>query len=78
MTPEPVCSPRSAQAEIGPLDRGVGELHGLSQFDLAPARALLGETELIGVVPAAERDQLLLGLRGITARAGREANAILS
>jgi glycerate kinase len=58
-----------------PLDRGVGELHGLSQFDLAPARALLGETELIGVVPAAERDQLLLGLRGITARAGREANA---
>jgi glycerate 2-kinase len=58
-----------------PLDRGVDELHGLSQFDLAPARALLGETELIGVVPAAERDQLLLGLRGITARAGREANS---
>jgi glycerate 2-kinase len=58
-----------------PLDRGVDGLHGLSQLDLAPARALLGDTELVGVVPAAERDQLLLGLRGITAQAGREANA---
>jgi len=57
-----------------PLDRGVDGLHGLSQLDLGPARALLGETELVGVVPAAERDQLLLGLRGITARAARETH----
>jgi len=54
-----------------PLDEGVDGLVGLSQLDLAEAR--LGETQLIGVVPAAERDQLLLGLRGITARAGRES-----
>jgi glycerate 2-kinase len=57
-----------------PLDRGVEGLDGLSRLDLAPARTLLGETELIGVVPAAQRDRLLLGLRGITAQAGREAS----
>ena len=56
-----------------PLDEGVDGLVGLSQLDLAQARARLGETQLVGVVPAAERDQLLLGLRGITARAGRES-----
>ena len=56
-----------------PLDEGVDGLVGLSQLDLAPARARLGDTQLVGVVPAAERDQLLLGLRGITARAGRES-----
>ena len=56
-----------------PLDEGVDGLVGLSQLDLAQARARLGETQLVGVVPAAERDQLMLGLRGITARAGREA-----
>jgi glycerate 2-kinase len=58
-----------------PLDEGVDGLIGLSQLDLSQARARLGETQLVGVVPAAERDQLLLGLRGITARAGREAGA---
>lgn len=57
-----------------PLDQGVAGLAGLSQLDLAPARALLRDTELVGVVPAAQLDQHLLGLRGITARAGREAN----
>lgn len=56
-----------------PLDEGVDGLVGLSQLDLSQARVRLGETQLVGVVPAAERDQLLLGLRGITARAGREA-----
>ena len=55
-----------------PLDEGVDGLVGLSQLDLEPARARLGGTQLLGVVPTAERDQLLLGLRGITARAGRE------
>jgi glycerate 2-kinase len=57
-----------------PLDRGVEALEGLSQLDLAPARSLLRETELVGVVPAAQLEQPLLGLRGITAHAGREAN----
>jgi glycerate 2-kinase len=56
-----------------PLDQGVEGLSGLGQLDLAPVRGLLGETELVGVVPAAQLDQSLLGLRGITARAGREA-----
>ena len=56
-----------------PLDEGVDGLVGLSQLDLEPARARLGGTQLLGVVPTAERDQLLLGLRGITARAGRES-----
>ena len=57
-----------------PLDQGVDGLDGLSALDLAPARALLGEIQLVGVVPAAQRDVPLVGLRGITARAGREAN----
>jgi glycerate 2-kinase len=56
-----------------PLDEGVDGLVGLSQLDLAQARVRLGETQLVGVVPATERDQLLLGLRGITARVGRKA-----
>ena len=56
-----------------PLDEGVDGLVGLSQLDLEQARARLGGTQLLGVVPTAERDQLLLGLRGITARAGRES-----
>jgi glycerate kinase len=62
-----------ATADV-PLDRGVEALDGLSELDLAPARGLLADTELVGVVPAAQIDLPLLGLRGITARAGREAN----
>jgi glycerate 2-kinase len=57
-----------------PLDRGVAGLGGLNQIDLTPARAFLGDTELIGIVPAAQLSEPLLGLRGITSRAGREAN----
>jgi len=57
-----------------PLDRGVAGLDGLTELDLAPARGLLGDTELIGVVPAAQLSQPLLGLRGITSLAGRESN----
>ena len=34
-----------------PLDQGVAGLDGLSELDLAPARALLGDTELVGVSP---------------------------
>jgi glycerate kinase len=54
-----------------PLDRGVAGLNGLSEVNLAPARTLLDEIELIGVVPAAQLGQPLLGLRGITSLAGR-------
>jgi glycerate kinase len=58
-----------------PLDQGVVGLHRLRKLDLAPVRTLLGTTELVGVVPAAQLEQPLLGLRGITARVGREAGA---
>jgi glycerate kinase len=58
-----------------PLDSGVAGLDGLSHVDLSPARALVGDTELIGVVPASQHSQQLLGLRGITSLLGREANA---
>jgi glycerate kinase len=65
-----------------PLDQGVAGLHGLSQLDLAPARALLEKTELIGVIPVAQLARPLLGLRGITAvtgrAAGEEADLMLS
>jgi glycerate kinase len=57
-----------------PLDRGVAGLGGLSEVDLAPARALMAYTELIGVVPDSQLTRPLLGLRGITSVAGREAN----
>jgi glycerate kinase len=57
-----------------PLDRGVAGLDGLGELDLAPAQSLLGDTELVGVVPAAQVSQPLLGLRGITSHAGRESN----
>jgi glycerate kinase len=57
-----------------PLNRGVAGLDGLSEVDLAPARARVGHTELIGVVPVTQLSQTLLGLRGITSLAGREAN----
>ncbi|MFW6597068.1 glycerate kinase [Propionibacteriaceae bacterium Y2011] len=55
------------------LTGGVAELGRLSRIDLTPVRQLLGDTELIGVVPADQRDDHLLGLRGITSRRGREA-----
>jgi glycerate kinase len=58
-----------------PLDRGVAGLDGISEVNLARVRTLLDETELVGVVPPAQLSQPLLGLRGITSRAGREADA---
>jgi glycerate 2-kinase len=58
-----------------PLDRGALPLAQLTALDLRPARALVADTELIGVVPAAELGALLLGLRGITSRLGRERDA---
>jgi glycerate 2-kinase len=59
-----------------PLDGGVADFEGLSGLDLAPARMLLGETELVGVAPASQLSQPLLGLRGVTSRAGREADVV--
>lgn len=55
------------------LADGVAGLTGLTAVDLDPVRERLAGTELIGVVPSAERDAVLLGLRGITSRRGRAA-----
>jgi glycerate kinase len=61
----------SAGAE---LTGGVRGLAGLSAVDLTAARHLLAGVELIGVVPAAEREAQLLGFRGITSRRGRSVD----
>jgi glycerate 2-kinase len=59
-----------------PLDGGISALEGISELNLAPARALLGEAELVGIVPVSQLSQPLLGLRGITSRVGREAGVV--
>ncbi len=55
-----------------PLDRGAAPLSELTELDLAPALDLVEGVDLVGVVPEAELSALLLGLRGITSRRGRE------
>ncbi len=62
-----------ARSSGGRLSDGVAGLSGLTAVDLAAVRSVLADVELIGVVPAAERDDQLLGLRGITSRRGRAA-----
>ena len=54
-----------------PLDAGVEPLGRLTRVDLGPVRERLVGTELVGVVPADQLRQALLGLRGITSLAGR-------
>jgi len=56
-----------------PLDVGVDPLGRLTRLDLSRVRARLGGTELVGVVPASQLGQPLLGLRGITSLTGRAA-----
>jgi glycerate 2-kinase len=56
-----------------PLGGGVEPLGRLTSLDLSGARAALGRTELVGVLPATQLGQPLLGLRGITSLAGRAA-----
>ncbi len=60
-----------ARADV-PLDGGAGPLGRLARLDLGPARELLTGVELVGVVPQSQLAAQLLGLRGITARLGRE------
>lgn len=63
-----------AHADVA-LDAGVGGLAGITRLDLEPARALVGDTELVAVVDPAELGDLLLGLRGVTARRGHATGA---
>jgi glycerate 2-kinase len=58
----------------GPLDAGVGPLDRLNRVDLTPVRDRIADVELVGVVPAQQLQQPLLGLRGITSLAGRAAD----
>lgn len=53
-----------------PLDAGAAALASLTRVDLDPARRLLGATRLTAVVADDEASDLLLGLRGVTARRG--------
>ena len=57
------------------LDAGAAGLAGLASIDLTPARNLIGGTELVAVVEASELGDLLLGLRGVTARRGHAVGA---
>lgn len=59
-----------ATADV-PLTGGLDGLTKISRIDLAPVRALLGDADLVGVVPADQCDRALLGLRGITSLLGR-------
>lgn len=62
-----------AVADGARITSGAAALTGLTAVDLYPVRTLLAGIELVGVVPSAERDDQLLGLRGITSRRGRAA-----
>lgn len=57
-----------------PLDRGVDALAPITRLDLDPVRDLLAGVRLVGIVPEAEIERHLLGLRGITSLFGREVN----
>lgn len=58
-----------------PLDMGYAGLGGITAVDLGPVRQLIGDTELVAVVPSDQLGQHLLGLRGITSLRGREVDA---
>ncbi|SDU95944.1 glycerate kinase [Microlunatus sagamiharensis] len=59
-----------AEADVD-LTAGTAGLRGLTRLDLEAARGRLAGTDLVGVVPAAQRSTPLLGLRGITSVRGR-------
>lgn len=61
-----------ARADVD-LTGGVAGLGQVTAVDIAPVRERLAGHELVGIVPTAERGAHLLGLRGITSIAGREA-----
>lgn len=58
-----------------PLTEGYAGLSGITTLDLGPVRDLVGDTQLVAVVGSTEREQHLLGLRGITSLRGRDVDA---
>lgn len=57
----------------GDLSAGALALSRVTAVDLQPVRELLGSRRLVGIVPSDQTGAHLLGLRGITSIAGREA-----
>ncbi len=55
------------------LTGGVAGLASITRIDIEAVRRLLGSAALVGVVPANQLSQPLLGLRGITSLRGRAA-----
>jgi len=62
-----------ARSSGADLTSGVIGLTGLTAVDLDAVHDLVGDVELVGVIPTPEREARLLGLRGITSRRGRAA-----
>lgn len=54
-----------ATADVA-LDQGVAGLTGIGRLELEKVRELIGDAELIGVIPAGQTERQLLGLRGLT------------
>lgn len=62
-----------ASASGGRLDAGLAGLTGLDAVDLSPALRRLRGAGLVGVLPVGQASDLLLGLRGLASRRGRDA-----
>lgn len=54
-----------ATADVA-LDQGVAGLTGIERLELDRVRELIGDAELIGVIPTGQTERQLLGLRGLT------------
>ncbi|MGL5405888.1 MAG: glycerate kinase [Propionibacteriaceae bacterium] len=61
-----------AHADV-PLDQGLAGLHGCSSVDISEVAKKLAGMEIVGLVGAKDHEQHLLGLRGISAGRGHEA-----
>ena len=64
----------AALGATGDVDLGAGpeSLTAISRLDLDAVRARLAGCDLVGLVPPGQTEDLLLGLRGVTSRRGRE------
>ena len=64
----------AALGATGDVELGAGPepLAAISRLDLDAVRARFAGCDLVGLVPPGQTDDLLLGLRGVTSRRGRE------